>query len=93
MSQDSLKLVPFPDAGKDRFNELLYVKKFLKTEKPIRTQGDNWHAYNTKAWELRPRDSFRRVAYEILPERLRKVQYSESILKAVEWSRSMNEPA
>ncbi len=77
-------LLPVPNAGKDKFDELKFAQKFLKKAAPLKMQGDEWFAYDGKAWRPTMRDRFSRMAMEILPPKHRLARHGKAVLDHIQ---------
>ena len=89
MANPAINIVQMPDAGKDKFNEQLYVQKFLKTAPPVRCQRDIWYVWDKSAWVVTPKEEFSSFAMGIIPSRLRLVKHAKSVVDAVEWTQQL----
>ncbi len=78
-----------PDAGRPKFNELLYVQKFKKKAPPIRTQGDQWYVWDGNAWKLTSRDCFKPLALETLPPQHRLARHAKALMDHVDMGHQM----
>jgi len=78
------KMIRNDDAGKDKFNERMYVRKLLKLLPPLRTHGDKWYAYDGRAWRVTEKEFFRGQALEILPERHQVARHAKAVMDHVE---------
>ncbi|MEA3207821.1 MAG: putative primase/helicase [Chthoniobacter sp.] len=83
MSQFLPKIVEYKDAGKDRFNELLCVRTFLRKNK-VRTKDDQWYVWDGKAWQKRSKSAYLPDALDVLQQTVRQVRNAKSVLEHVE---------
>ena len=64
--------------------ELDYANRLAEVLPPIRTCGNQWHAYRDGAWSEIDRASLRPKAQEILPTRIRFARVESAILEHLE---------
>lgn len=70
--------------GKGRFDELLYAEKLRKKMPPVRTIGDDWHAYEDGAWLPVTREQYLPLALSMCPKRYRKARNAQNLLDHVQ---------
>ena len=80
MPDNPFRITPDYDAGKDRFNERMYAKKFLR-HVPLRTHEDEWFVWDGKAWRRRKRAHFEPIAMNVLPDQFKAAEYAMRVMK------------
>jgi P4 family phage/plasmid primase-like protien len=76
-------LLPMPNGGKDKFDELKFAQSFMRKAPKIIARGDDWFAYDGKAWRPTQRDRFSSTAMDVLPAQHRLARHAEAVLKHV----------
>jgi putative DNA primase/helicase len=84
-------LLPMPNGGKDKFDELKFSQAFMRKAPAILTKNDDWFAYDGKCWRPRIKDTFKRLSMEVLPPSHRLARHSKAIMDHVEITRQMTE--
>lgn len=84
MSDDTFKtgkekIIPFDSVGKDTFNELLYVNKFLRKVK-LRMSDKQCFVWDGKAWSERKECQPESMALAILPDAFKTAKNARSVL-------------
>jgi putative DNA primase/helicase len=87
----SCSLLPMPNAGKDKFDELKYAQAFMRKAPPILTRADDWFAFDGKCWRPRSKDTFQRLSMDVIPPQHRLARHSKAVMDHVERTRQCTE--
>ena len=79
MADNPFSVIAFPDAGKDKFSELVYARKFLKKVK-LRTHEKTWYVYDGRGWTITKSAHYESLALDLIPERHRSVKHARAIM-------------
>ncbi len=83
--EEEFEGIVFPDSGKNTFNELLQVTRFLKSRSvpPLKCDGEQWYAWNGRAWRETPRERFHPLVMESLPTMHRMARHCKAQMEHI----------
>lgn len=84
-------LLPMPNGGKDKFDELKFAQAFMRKAPAILSKGEEWFAYDGKCWRPRIKDTFKKMSMDVLPTTHRLARHGKAIMDHVEMTRQMTE--
>jgi len=84
-------LLPMPNGGKDKFDELKFAQAFMRKAPAILSKGEDWFAYDGKCWRPRVKDTFKKMSMDVLPPTHRLARHGKAIMDHIEMTRQMTE--
>jgi len=91
MSERHSPLLPMPNGGKDKFDELKFAQAFMRKAPAIFCKGEEWFAYDGKCWRPRVKDAFKKMSMDVLPPTQRSARHGKAVMEHVEMTRQMTE--
>ena len=91
MSERHSPLLPMPNGGNNKFDELKFAQAFMRKAPAIFCKGEEWFAYDGKCWRPRVKDAFKKMSMDVLPPTQRSARHGKAVMEHVEMTRQMTE--